>query len=708
MPRLGRGGRESAASQETASDVARRAPTDGLLSTVRLGLFIIGLLGGLGGIGRADAADPETVRRMAEAGNARTVGIYCERDDFQSFYGTGAVISADGHILTSTTVVPTGAKEIQVVFDGLKTRKAEIVEVNVPLETTLIKVEAENLPFFPLATALPAVGARAFTYGNAHNVFRLNGRATFSMGIVSGLYEIQDQGGESLYAGLALETSAAVNPGSDGGPIVNQAGQLCAIVSLNFSPLRWQGVGVPVTELVGRLEAFKNGKVKTSTEPLFPLPAEGDADSLAAPARQARNWLVGVQVERKFPPEVLPRLPWEKFVATIPDFAQKPLPEKARIQEEYFNAARLLEVNQLLRRPTQPSTGVVVSADGYVVTSLFNVGEDMVFKEKSTGQPKKVEFKTAVDELTKFSQSDSLREQNPIEKIFVVQADGARHEARLVARHLPLGLALLKFEAQNLPYADVTATAAEPVLGVRVGMLGFVANPASPLTLNTGIVSVQNRNRGLQFQTDALLNYGNSGGPVVTSDGKLLGFAGAPIEPRTILGRILSLDDLNNWPMAPNSGVGMVARADRLAPYLDQLKAGKSVETLPGPYVGIGPDTQTIFGDRVLIGSVADKSPAALAGLKAGDQLLAVDGVELNAWRDLTDQIDRHKAGDVIRLKVRRPSIVQHLIINGQQVGTDAQLQQLMKSLKNGDKIEGKFVKEDETEIAVTLGERKP
>ncbi len=527
------------------------------------------------------------------------------------------------------------------------------------------------------------------------------------MGVVSGLYEIQDQGGESLYAGLALETSAAVNPGSDGGPIVNQAGQLCAIVSLNFSPLRWQGVGVPITELSTKLESLKAGKVKSSTDPLWPDVNADEADPLAAPARDVQRFLVGVQVHRKFAPEMLPRMPWDRFIKTQPDFDKKPLPERARVQEDYFNASRLLEVNQLLRRPPQPVTGVVISADGFILSSAFNVGEDMVFKEKSTGQPKKFEFKTAINELTRFNQSESLRETNPIEKIVVTLSDGSQKDARIVARHSPLGMVLLKIESDGLPYLDVQAAAVEPQLGMEVGLIGFVGGAATTHTLNTGIVSVPSRNRGLQFQTDALLNYGNSGGPVLTADGKLLGFAGPPIEPRTIMGRVLSLEDLNNWPMAPNSGVAMVARADRLIGSLSDLKAGKSIEQLPGPYIGIGPDTQTIFGDRVLVGSVSDKSPAALAGLKAGDQLVLVDGVELGSWRDLTDAIDRHKAGEIIKLRVRRPSLVQHLLVNGKEVGTDSQLQELMKSLKNGDKFAGTFVREDEKEFSITLGERK-
>lgn len=72
-------------------------------------------------------------------------------------------------------------------------------------------------------------------------MLRLSGRASFSMGHVSGIYEVKNQGGESLYSGMAIETSAAVNPGADGGPILNDLGQLCGIISLNVSASRWQG-----------------------------------------------------------------------------------------------------------------------------------------------------------------------------------------------------------------------------------------------------------------------------------------------------------------------------------------------------------------------------------------------------------------------------------------------------------------------------------
>ena len=73
----------------------------------------------------APADPPALIRQVAEAGIARTVGIACSQEKQAGFYGTGAVITPDGYIITSTTVVPAGADEIKVYFDGPKVLKAQ-------------------------------------------------------------------------------------------------------------------------------------------------------------------------------------------------------------------------------------------------------------------------------------------------------------------------------------------------------------------------------------------------------------------------------------------------------------------------------------------------------------------------------------------------------------------------------------------------------
>jgi S1-C subfamily serine protease len=243
------------------------------------------------------------------------------------------------------------------------------------------------------------------------------------------------------------------------------------------------------------------------------------------------------------------------------------------------------------------------------------------------------------------------------------------------------------------------------MLGDAVAVVGRSPNGTQAFTFNDGIVSAPSRNRGYQFQTDALLNYGNSGGPVVDAAGNFLGIATAPIEPDTILGRLVPPQQLMRWTRAPNSGVGMVARADRIKAVLDAMKGGKSFDRIPGPYLGVVPDMDRAFGEDVVIGGVAARSPAEKAGLKKGDRILEFDGVDLKTWRDLTDRVAASSAGDTVTLLVQRPSKGPRLIVNGRDLETLEDLQRLKKSLRPGDTFEGTLTTDDTREIEVVLEE---
>jgi S1-C subfamily serine protease len=656
----------------------------------------------------AAAADPdEIVRAVARQAAQCTVGIYCQKDGYSSFFGTGAVITADGHILTSTTVVPAGAQEIQVVFPEFVTRPGKIIDLDEALETTVLKVEADHLPCLPLARDLPAVGSAAYTLSNANNVLRLNGQPSFSSGLVSGVYEVPNQGGESLYAGLAVETSAAVNPGSDGGPILNEQGQVCAVISLNVSPLRWQGVGVPTKVLWERLESLKSGRVKPSSESLAGIPGvRTEPSPLTRRAAELAKSLVGISVRRKFSVEVLPRVSWPQYQRGIAEWDKLSVPDKARRSSAYFGTLRLFEVNQMLRRPGGLLTGVLVSPDGHILTSQFNVGEDAVFVTKADGKLRRFDMAEGVEKLVKAPDGGYNRESNPIEQVTVTLPDGSQREAKIVARHVPLGIALLKVDGQQLPFFDLVGSGITPQLGGSVGIVGYMAGAGTRYTLNSGIVGSPTRNRGFHFQTDAWLNCGNSGGPAISGDGQFLGLAAAPLEPTTVMGRLFSGPELIGWTMAPNSGVGFVARGDLIRQVLEELKAGRSTLQLAGPYLGVGPDPARLFSEEVVIGAVSPKSPADAAGLKKGDRLLSLNGEELRNWRDLMERLSSFKPGDKVELKVQRPGIVQRLMMRGTEVANEEDLKKLKQSLKPGEKFEGTLVVEDTRVFTIVLGDR--
>jgi S1-C subfamily serine protease len=658
-------------------------------------------------VAQAAAAERSAAVVIAERALACTVGITCKVDTYSEYHGTGVVISSDGHILTAASAVPPGAEKIRVVFPGFVARDATRVATDEALAVSLIKVEAADLPFLSLARELPAVGSTAYTAGDVERALLTNGRASFSRGIVSGLYEVP-KNPEAAYSGIAIETTAAVNPGSDGGPVINDAGQVCGVITLGILPLRWQGTAVPTKVLLERFEPLASGKIVPRFEPLSGLPSPPAASrQLRAAADQMAKYVVGLEVERRHRPEVLPRLSWEEFRLGIKGWEGLPDQQKQQRFSDYVNVARALEVNQLLRRPAAPATGVIVSADGLVLTSLFNVGGDVAFVRKANGALRTFDVHEPIQKLLAEPEGGVDQQPNAIRKITVLLADGTRHEATVRARHEPLGVALLKIDGQNLPWLDVAGAAVSPQLGDAVGLIGHLPGSPPGFTLNAGIVSAASRSRGFQFQTDALLNYGNSGGPVFDRGGNFLGLAAAPIQPDTLLGRLVSPPQLMTWTLAPNSGVGLVSRADRIRDALEALKAGQSFERIPGPFLGVQADESKAFTDDVVVGGIAPKSPAEKAGLRRGDVLLEFNGAELRSWPELFERIAGCKAGEKVELKIQRRGAGPRLLLAGRDVETLEDLQRLKKSLKPGEPFEGVLTTDDTRLMSVTLEETR-
>lgn len=661
----------------------------------------------------ADVGLPGT-RAVAEHVLAATVGISSTgADGAASFSGTGSLVTPAGHVLTSTSVVPPGATEIEVLLPGFRRQAGTLVAADAALAVSLIKVEGGPPAFLALSREQPRVGELAYTAGDVDRVMLTSARASFSRGFVSGLYDVTRQG-ESAYAGPVIETTAAVNPGSDGGPLVDARGRLCGVISLGVAPQRWQGVAVPTAVLLERFAPLRQADLPLSFEP--PAGLEADPATAAVAERAAdlsraaatlAPYLVGVEVTRRFPPEALPRTSWDEHRSGIRTWDKLSAKDRALRFAAFASVARALEVNQLLRRPPGPVTGLVVSPEGHVLTSLFNLGDDTAFVAKATGKPRTFDPNEPIEKLLAEPPGGVGRQANAITGLTVVLADGSRHEAEMVARHEPLGVALLKVAADGLPCLDLAAAGASPLLGDAVAVVGRSPGGAGAPTINVGVVSAPARMRGYQFQTDALFNYGNSGGPVVDAAGNFLGIATAPIEPDTVLGRLFPPPQLMRWTRAPNSGVGMVARADRIAAVFEPLKGGRSFDRIPGPFLGVQADMERAFGEDVVIGGVAAGSPAEQAGLRKGDRLLEFDGVDLATWRDLTDRIAARAAGDTVTLLVQRPSRGPRLVIAGRDVETLEDLQRLKQSLTPGETFTGTLSSEDTREIEVVLEESR-
>lgn len=244
------------------------------------------------------------------------------------------------------------------------------------------------------------------------------------------------------------------------------------------------------------------------------------------------------------------------------------------------------------------TTGLVVSADGLVITSAFN-------------------FETQPQIIT------------------VILADGREFVARLVARDFSKGLALLKIEARDLPVPR-----AVPPETIRPGLwaiaLGRAYAGKSP-SAHFGIVSATNRISGKALQTDAPTSPVNYGGPLVDLAGDVLGVI-VPLSPR---GMEVGWYD---------SGIGF---AIPLAFVLRDLPALIKAKTLHPGYLGVQlADDHDGAGAK--LAQVLPGSAAQAAGLAAGDVILEVDGRKIANRFDLLFQIGTRHAGDEVTLLVLR------------------------------------------------------
>lgn len=225
-----------------------------------------------------------------------------------------------------------------------------------------------------------------------------------------------------------------------------------------------------------------------------------------------------------------------------------------------------------------------------------------------------------------------------------------RRELRAVVLGVDEGtdIAVLKVEARGLPYARFADSDK-----ARVGDVVFaIGNPLDAgMTVTSGIISALGRagkqGMGLIFedfiQTDAAINPGNSGGPLMDFDGRLLGMNTA-IKSRT----------------GGNVGIGYSIPASLITGVaLELANKGKIVRGIigvEGQDLTLAEATKLSLdkSGAVKVLLVTEGMPAAKAGLRNGDIIVALDGKPFEGWNELRLAISRHKPGETILLNFIR------------------------------------------------------
>ena len=233
------------------------------------------------------------------------------------------------------------------------------------------------------------------------------------------------------------------------------------------------------------------------------------------------------------------------------------------------------------------------------------------------------------------------------EDIFISVNGSTEYKAKVVGKDPYMDLAVLQIES-NDKFEPVSFGDSDKA---RVG--DWVIAIGNPFgfggTVTSGIISSRNRDIGLTryddfIQTDASINVGNSGGPLFNLDGEVIGINTAIIAPGA----------------SGSIGIGFAIPSNPASRVITQLiKYGETKRGWLG--VRIQEVTKEIAEveklekpEGALVASVAEKSPADKAGIKAGDIILEFDGKKVDTMRTLPKLVATTEVGKRVNIKIWR------------------------------------------------------
>ncbi|MFO0869505.1 MAG: trypsin-like peptidase domain-containing protein [Pirellulales bacterium] len=220
-------------------------------------------------------------------------------------YQSGLLISAQGHVLTAWSyVLDTESDEVTVILHDGRRLDGKLVGADPRLEVAVLKVEAEDLPFFRLEEAVAVEpGARVLAFSNLFNVATGDEAVSVLKGIVSARTPLTARRGafQTVYSGPVYVLDAMTNnPGAAGGALTDRRGRLVGVLgkelrnSLNNT---WLNYAVPISELSGAVDDILAGRVRPRS-----AAAQAQAKKPKEPVTLALLGLILV-------PDVLPKTP---------------------------------------------------------------------------------------------------------------------------------------------------------------------------------------------------------------------------------------------------------------------------------------------------------------------------------------------------------------------------------------------------------------
>lgn len=234
------------------------------------------------------------------------------------------------------------------------------------------------------------------------------------------------------------------------------------------------------------------------------------------------------------------------------------------------------------------------------------------------------------------------------DKIEVTLNDRRQFNAKMVGGDPSTDLALLKIDAKDLPMLKFGNS---EKLKVGEWVLA-VGNPMGlTSTVTAGIVSAKGRTIGTgksmsiesYIQTDAAVNPGNSGGALVNTNGELVGI-------NTMI--LSQTGNYIGYSFAVPSNIAIKIVSD-LKEYgaVQRALLGVSIREMSADWAK---ENSIDFVPGVYIADVVDRGSAMAAGLKKGDIIVAVDGVDIKSVSKLQEEISLHHPGDTVKVTIIR------------------------------------------------------
>lgn len=287
------------------------------------------------------------------------------------------------------------------------------------------------------------------------------------------------------------------------------------------------------------------------------------------------------------------------------------------------------------------------------------------------------------------------------DNVQVVLADGRKLDAEWVRTDKQTDLAVIKVKPDRLISAPLGDS---DQMDVGDWVLAVGAPEGLPQTVTAGIISAKGRTTGRDgyenfLQTDAAINHGNSGGPLVNMRGEVIGVNTAIVSRTGV-----------------NEGIGLAIPSNMAKGVMAQLVDGGKVVR---GYMGVNiqnvdenlarsfslPDSQ-----GALVAGVRDDSPAQKAGLRSGDFIVAVDGKGVKDVNDLRHRVAEIRPDTTVKIEYYRDGKKQSASVKITQQPSDVASESSDSGTPEPSDAAGRFglkVADVNTELADRFGLKK-